>query len=53
MTCKECPFYWKDDGERWGTCHFEIRAWYDVPPCEEEEPYEEEPYDFDSDFYED
>lgn len=40
MTCKECCYYWKADGEKYAHCHFEgPEGW---APCEWEEEEEEE-----------
>ena len=41
MTCKECGYCWKEEGEKYAHCHFEgPEGW---APCEQdEEEYEEE-----------
>ena len=47
MTCKECPFCWKDESEKYPCCHFEIRTCWDIPPCEYDDCADDEdcPYD--------
>ena len=52
MKCTECNYFWTDEGERYGRCHW--TDWngadslhgtpWDIAPCEEEE-YEEPEYD--------
>lgn len=41
MTCKDCGYHYREDGERYARCHFEgPDGW---APCEQEEPiYERE-----------
>ena len=34
ITCPECPYWWKDEGEAWHCCHFD-RSTNDLAPCEE------------------
>lgn len=40
MTCKECIYCYKEDGEKYARCHFDDicgePTWVNVPPCEEE-----------------
>lgn len=42
--CKECVFFWKEEDEIRPSCHFESRGWFDIPPCEEDDPEEPEDY---------
>ena len=55
MECKNCPYNYKDEDDRYERCHFvDLRgepSWLDVPPCEEddyedEEYFEEEEYEY-------
>ena len=35
MRCKDCPYFWKEDCERYARCHYEgPDGW---APCEQEE----------------
>ena len=42
MKCKDCPYYWRAEGERFAQCHYG----YDdgCAPCEIEDDYEPEDY---------
>ena len=42
MKCSECCYYWKEDDELFPSCQWEARAHGEVPPCEEEDDYDEE-----------
>ena len=45
MTCKDCCYFWKEDEERFSSCHFEIRCPGDKAPCEyDETDFVEDPY---------
>lgn len=33
--CKDCVFYWREDGEDYARCHFVERCPGDYAPCEE------------------
>ena len=37
MTCKECPYFWKDEDERYPSCHYRSLGAFDPAPCEIEE----------------
>lgn len=43
MTCIDCCYFWREEGEESRCCHWESRCPGDIPPCEEEE--EENVYD--------
>lgn len=35
MTCKDCPYWWKEECENYARCHYEgPENW---APCEQEE----------------
>ena len=46
MICKQCAYYWQDDGESFAQCHFNSMGVWDLAPCEYSEtdnaPSEEE-----------
>lgn len=42
MKCSDCFYYWKEDDERYPSCHWEPRAPGDIPPCEYDDEYEED-----------
>ena len=46
IECRECGFFWKEDGVRFPTCHWESRFPEDKPPCEYDDidDYEEQDY---------
>lgn len=50
MKCTDCTYYWKDEGEKWASCHFGEPSWLDVPPCEQEEIDHQR--DLDREYYE-
>lgn len=35
LECKNCSYYWKEDYERYPTCHYDYDPYY--APCEERE----------------
>ena len=37
MTCIDCCYFWREEGEESRCCHWESRCPGDIPPCEEEE----------------
>lgn len=37
MTCKDCPYFWKEEDESYPSCKWTIRCHGDIPPCEEDE----------------
>lgn len=42
MTCKDCPYCEKREGDQYPHCYFveitgEDMSWLNVPPCEEED----------------
>lgn len=42
MKCVDCPYYWIDDGEQYGCCHYRYNDGY--APCEvADEPVTDEP----------
>ena len=43
MTCIDCCYFWREEGEESRCCHWESRCPGDIPPCEEEE--EEDVYE--------
>ena len=45
MKCKECPYHWKDEGERFASCHYNSLGVWDQAPCEIEEPIYEPDHD--------
>lgn len=44
LRCEDCSYYWKEDDERYVSCHFFSKAPWDVPPCEREENDEPDDY---------
>jgi hypothetical protein len=34
MTCKECAYFWKDEDERYPSCHYRSLGPFDPIPCE-------------------
>lgn len=40
MTCKECGYHWREEGERYPRCHYEGPDEY--APCAQEEMYIED-----------
>lgn len=34
MNCKQCAYYWQDDGESFKQCHFNSVGVWDLAPCE-------------------
>lgn len=53
MKCKDCPYWWQEDGENYPRCQYEgPDAW---APCNQEEPeeYVEEGGDPYEEFYAD
>lgn len=48
IKCKDCPYFWQEDYENHGYCHYK---WNDgCAPCEVSEPTELEPeevYEYD------
>lgn len=42
MTCKQCAYYWQDDGENFAQCHFNSMGVWDLAPCEYDENEQEE-----------
>ena len=52
MRCKDCGYFWCDEGEKVPVCHFE--GW--VAPCEEEsesDNYYDDYDDYYDDYYDD
>lgn len=45
LTCKECCYYYRDEGERYARCHFERMFSFDLAPCEQEDEEMEEEED--------
>lgn len=41
MSCKDCPYCWREEDESYPTCKFEAKCADDIPPCEYEEEEEE------------
>ena len=41
MTCIDCCYFWREEGEESRCCHWEPRCPGDIPPCEEEEGEED------------
>lgn len=37
MECKNCAYYWKEESDRFASCHFEPLCADDYPPCEQED----------------
>lgn len=37
MSCKDCPYCWREEDESYPTCKFEAKCAGDIPPCEYEE----------------
>lgn len=37
MKCTDCGYFWKDEGEQYGTCHFVPVCAGDYSPCEQED----------------
>ena len=42
MRCSDCCYYWKEEDELFPSCQWEARAPGEVPPCEEDDDYDEE-----------
>ena len=42
MICKQCAYYWQDDGETFAKCNYNSMGDWDYPPCEQEENENEE-----------
>lgn len=40
MTCRDCPYLWKAEGEEFSRCHYEGPDNY--APCEEDDYIEED-----------
>ena len=36
MTCKDCPYFWKEEYESYPSCKWAIRCPGEGPPCEED-----------------
>lgn len=34
MICKQCAYYWREDGETFAQCHFNSMGVLDLAPCE-------------------
>ena len=49
MRCSECNYFWKDEGDEYGRCHFDADGFYSTPwdkaPCEYEDEEPEHEYD--------
>ena len=47
MSCKECAYYWADEGEKHPTCKYVKLFYNDLAPCEQEDiaAYDDEPYE--------
>ena len=41
MTCIDCCYFWREEGEESRCCHWEPRCPGDIPPCGEEEGEED------------
>lgn len=41
MKCADCCYCWREDGEKYPSCHWQALAPGEMAPCE----YEEEEYD--------
>ena len=41
MTCIDCCYFWREEGEESRCCHWAPRCPGDIPPCEEEEGEED------------
>lgn len=41
MKCTDCPYFWKDEIDKYPHCHWIARCPDDIAPCEEDY-YEEE-----------
>ena len=37
LTCKDCPFCYKDEDDRYPCCHFFALSPWDIAPCEIED----------------
>jgi len=48
LTCKDCPYFWKDEDDEYPHCQWRPKCADDRPLCEEEEY---EPYDYEQDNY--
>ena len=47
MKCTNCSYYWKEECEDYPSCHFDENYHPTPSPCEEEDMYEEDEYDYD------
>lgn len=43
MKCVDCPYHWKDDGDKFAHCHYAYDDGY--APCEVDEPTDPEDED--------
>ena len=47
MNCKQCLYYWQEEGESFPRCHYESIGEFDPAPCECEDEYNERQYEAD------
>lgn len=40
LQCKDCPYLWKDEDDRYPCCHYYSLGVWDPAPCEQEDPGE-------------
>lgn len=44
MECKNCCYFWQEEGEKYPRCYFEDWVgepdWLNIPPCEEDDDLE-------------
>lgn len=45
MKCIECPFHWREEWERYPSCHWVKRCPDDMAPCEYDDEYEDEEWE--------
>lgn len=44
MRCSDCPYFWYSEADEMLICHWVSRAPGDIPPCEQEDDYEEDDF---------
>lgn len=42
MRCSDCPYFWYSEADEMPICNWVSRAPDDIPPCEQEDDYEED-----------
>ncbi len=37
LSCKDCPYFWREDDEDYPVCHYVSLGSWDPAPCEQED----------------